>query len=220
MVRIKGVNSDYKYNLATQEIIDLTKENIDQGTNHPAYLKIFICPNNMPSHVEPPVDSDPQKGWCHGIDADCPGVNKQAGHASICLHQIDGISLESQQAITAKGVFEVQPLAKKSAFKVEEHQVTTQVPFVMQPDGKAAVMTLSETELRVTAAVSIQTQPDNGVQLSVASEGIVLQTPDGATIQIKGNSIEITPGKTGTVKINGSLEVTGEITMNHKKLSA
>lgn len=211
MVRIKGANSDYIFDVDKGQIIEQTGE-------HPVYLKIFLCPHDMPSHVEAPYEST-AGNWCQGIDAACPHPGKKDGHALISLHQTDGIAFITQNTIAAKGNFVVQPPGIEPAFQVNNTQVTTTLPFVMQPKGKEPVLKVSETELRVTAPVVLQTQKDKGFQLSVTPEGIVLQTPDGAIVQMQGNTIEITPGKTGKVKINGNLEVTGEVTVAGKKLS-
>lgn len=188
MVRIKGCNSDYVFDLGTGQIQE-------QSQDQPVYLKIFVCPNDMPSQVEKPYD-DKAGNWCQGIDADCPHPQKQEGHALICLHQTDGIAFITQNQIVAKGPFEVQP------------------------DGKQPVLQVTETNCVVTVPVVLQTQQERGFQISVSPDGIVLKTPDAAMIHLNNNSIEITPGKTGTVKINGNLEMTGKVTVAGQPLSA
>jgi hypothetical protein len=188
MVRIKGSNSDYVFDLGTGQIQEQSKD-------QPVYLKIFVCPNDMPSQVEKPY-GDKAGNWCQGTDAECPDPNKKNGHALICLHQTEGIALVTPNPIVAKG------------------------PFQVQPNGQQSVFQVTETNCVVTGSVVLQTSQGKGFQISVSSEGIVLQTPDAAMIRLTNNSIEITPGKTGTVKINGNLDVTGEITMAGQPLPA
>lgn len=106
MVRIKGANSDYVYTGNPQQPIEENKE------ADPLYLKIFICPNDMPSRIEKPHAN----GWCEGTDHQCPddSPDKKAGHAMICLDEKEGISLETKNQIIAKGNFTVEIDAKKS----------------------------------------------------------------------------------------------------------
>jgi hypothetical protein len=129
-VRIKGVNSDYTFDVGAGQIVE-------NKSADPLYLKIFICPNQMPSRIEPPHHGH----WCEGTDADCPAPD-QAGHALISLHQYEGIALVAQQ--------------------------------------------------------------------------ITLQTPTGATIQLHGESIDITPGPNGVVTIHGNLAVNGWVSQEER----
>jgi hypothetical protein len=201
MVRIKGANSDYIFDAKTGRIEEQSKD-------QPVYLKIFICPNDMPSQVEPPQDSK----WCQGVDATCPHSNKQAGHALIYLHQTEGIALETPHTIAAKGQFVIEPKAKKTVFQATETGVTIAAPLTVTKP-----MTVTEA-ITITAPLTLKTKPENGTQMTIDSQEITLQTADGAKIQIKGDLLEITPSKTGKVKINGNLDVTGEITMAGKKI--
>lgn len=188
MVRIKGCNSDYRFDLKTGQIQEQSKE-------QPVYLKIFVCPNDMPSPVEKPYNGK-AGNWCQGTDANCPDPQKKPGHALISLHQTEGIAFVTTNPIVAKG------------------------PFQVQPDGQQSVFQVTNTGCLVTGPVVLQTKPDQGFQISVSDQGIVLSTPDAAMICVTHNAIEITPGKTGTVKINGNLEVTGAITMAGQPLAA
>ncbi len=181
MVRIKGCNSDYLFDLKTGQIQEQSKDK-------PVYLKIFVCPNDMPSPVEEPYDGKVDN-WCQGTDAACPAPQKKTGHALISLHQTEGIAFVTPNPIVAKG------------------------PFQVQPDGQQPVFQVTNTDCLMTGSVVLQTKPDKGFQISVSDQGIVLSSPDAAMIRVTHNTIEITPGKTGTVKINGNLEVTGAITM-------
>lgn len=91
MVRIKGANSDYRFNLETQQIEEL------KPLPTPTHLDLYICPYDMPSPVEQPVENpaanEGNKGWCEGQDSHCPSDQGSAGHALVRLHQTDGIAL-------------------------------------------------------------------------------------------------------------------------------
>lgn len=203
MVRIKGANSDYIFDANSGQIQEQSKD-------QPVYLKIYICPNDMPSQVEPPHNGQ----WCQGIDATCPHPDKKPGHALISLHQTEGIALETPNTIAAKGKFVVQPKGKPPVFQAAESGVTVSAPLTV-----SSPLTVTDL-LTITAPIALKTQKDNGTQLTINSQEFTLQTADGTKIQIKGNQVEITPGATGKVKINGNLEVTGDITMAGKKLSS
>jgi hypothetical protein len=87
MVRIKGENSDYKYNPETGTIQAV----------HPLpeqlYLQLYVCPYDHPSPVE---SHQGPETCCHGTDHHCPeagGDRLAAGHALVRLDQKTGISL-------------------------------------------------------------------------------------------------------------------------------
>jgi hypothetical protein len=209
MVRIKGANSDYIFDAKSGQIQEQSKD-------QPVYLKIYICPNDMPSQVEPPHEGQ----WCQGIDGTCPHPAKQPGHALISLHQTEGIALETPNTIAAKGKFVVQPKGKLPVFQAAESGVTVSAPLtVTAPLTVSSTLTVTDL-LTITAPIALKTQKDNGTQLTINSQEFTLQTADGTKIQIKGNQVEITPGATGKVKVIGNLEVTGEITMAGKKISS
>lgn len=161
MVRIKGANSDYVYTGNPQEFIK------EQKDADPLYLKIFICPYDMPSRVEPN-----QGQVCEGTDAECPHGENSSGHALICLHEKEGISLVTNNQIAAQGIFVVK------------------------------------------------TQDGKDILLEVSSQSISMKISNGAEITInQQGDIELSPGNHGKVKINGDLEVTGEITTAVSKLT-
>ena len=82
MVRIKGANSDYKYVAGDpQQPIQEDKK------ASPLYMELFICPNDMPSKVEPNDGN-----YCQGTDENCPSQENN-GHAKIRLDQKQGIIL-------------------------------------------------------------------------------------------------------------------------------
>jgi len=183
MVRIKGCNSDYIFDLNTQQIQE-------QPQDQPVYLKIFVCPNDMPSQVEAPYHNQPDN-WCQGTDADCPDPHHQ-GHALIHLHEKEGIAFVTQNPIAAKG------------------------PFVVQPDGQGAVLDVTEAAFVASVPGKLPTGEVAGFQISVSPQGIVLKASNGAVVQLSHDSIEITPARNGTVKINGNVEITGELSVTEQ----
>lgn len=207
MVRIKGCNSDYIFDLKTQQIKEQSKD-------RPVYLKIFVCPNDMPSQVEAPHNNQPNN-WCQGIDASCPDPNHQ-GHALIHLHEKEGIALVTQNPIAAKGPFVVQPNGEQPVFSANAAQVMAQVPMAVQPDGQRAVLQVTETAFVASVPGKSSTGQEAGFQISVSQQGIVLKAPNGAVIQLGNDSIEITPAQKGTVKINGNVEITGELSVTQQ----
>ena len=88
MVRIKGANSDYEYSTTEEK----KKNQVISVKPQPEelYLKMFICPYDQPSVVEPNEGKDK---CCHGSDSNCPNQGKKQGHALIHLHQQRGIEL-------------------------------------------------------------------------------------------------------------------------------
>lgn len=214
MVRIKGCNSDYIFDLGSHQIKEQPKDK-------PVYLKIFVCPNDMPSQVEAPHKNQ-ANNWCQGTDEGCPDP-KHNGHALIQLHQEEGIAFVTQNLIAAKGPFVVQPNGESVALSVNQNQVTTQVPTVIQPDGQRAVVQVTEQEFVAmvpqqgtgnpqTAGAPTESEPR--FYLSVSQQGIVLQAPNGTLIQLNNSSIEITPAEQAKVKINGNLEIYGDLKIN------
>ncbi len=220
MVRIKGCNSDYIFDLGTHQIKEQSKDK-------PVYLKIFVCPNDMPSQVETPHKNQ-ANNWCQGTDKGCPDP-KQNGHALIQLHQEEGIAFVTQNPIAAKGPFVVQPNGERTALNVDQTQVTAQVPTVIQPDGQRAVVQIREQEFVAMVPGSLNSQQSTGnsqtagatatgseqrFHFSISQQGIVLQAPNGTLIQLSNDSIEITPAGKARVKINGNLEINGNLKIN------
>lgn len=133
MVRIKGANSDYVYTGNPEQPI---QENKDAD---PLYLKIFICPNDMPSRVEKPHTN----GWCEGTDQDCPdqSSHKKSGHAMICLDEKEGISFVTQNQIIAKGKFTVENGQQKS-IEVTDKTITVSLG--------GTIIKITEAEIQIS----------------------------------------------------------------------
>ncbi|MEH2168013.1 MAG: hypothetical protein V7K41_15315 [Nostoc sp.] len=213
MVRIKGANSDYVYTGNPKALIE------EQKDADSLYLKIFICPYDMPSHVEP---NDGEV--CQGTDAECPHGENSFGHALICLHEKDGISLVTNNQITAHGSFVVKPENSQELFKVEPQGTTIQG--VLDFNGG---LRLSHDERELSKAVIleiadntsliIKSQAVQDVVLEISDKCISMQMSNGAKINInERGDIELSPSNKGKVKINGDLEVTGEIKTGNDKL--
>jgi len=177
MVRIKGANSDYVYTGDSTEPIKEDK-NAD-----PLYLKIFICPNDMPSRVEKPH----QDQWCEGTDETCPSPEKK-GHAMICLHQQDGISLVTPNTVKAKGAFAVESNSGKEVLRVSENHLS----FRLKPNKNQEIsLKISEEE------VSMQL---GGANISITQAGDIELSPQNQhQVTIKGN-----------LTVEGKLEVKGD----------
>ncbi|MEW6491443.1 MAG: hypothetical protein AB1589_02670 [Cyanobacteriota bacterium] len=210
MVRIKGANSDYAYSLKTGQIEE-------QKGNHPVYLKIFVCPYDEPSRVE---QNDGKV--CEGTDKDCPHEGDKQGHALISLHETEGISLVSQKSIKAQGNFAVEPQKGKQILNVSEKEITVKAPLnlndalvVKPPENQKIVL-----EVATNTSLVIKAKGGNNVSVKISDAGISLQVGDKAKIQIGSQGdIELsTPNNSGTVKVKGNLEVTGDVTVAGKKL--
>ncbi|MBD2110047.1 hypothetical protein [Nodosilinea sp. FACHB-13] len=72
---------------------------------------------------------------------------------------------------------------------------------------------LRVSDQRITAAIAIDDQPEV-IHLAITPEGIHLQTPEGASIQLNSSAITLTPGPSSHVTINGSLTVNGDISLS------
>ncbi|MEG3839837.1 hypothetical protein [Microcoleus sp. herbarium14] len=143
MVRIKGANSDYVYTGNPEQPIEEKKD------ADPLYLKIFICPNDMPSRIEKPHAN----GWCEGTDGTCPDdkPSKKSGHAMICLDEKDGISLVTQNQIIAKGNFIVECDGKK----------------IIEVTDKAIAVSFGGTIIRIAdGEIQLSSQNNKPIQIS------------------------------------------------------
>jgi hypothetical protein len=193
MVRIKGANSDYVYTGDSQVPI---KE--DKNAN-PLYMKIFICPYDMPSRIE---KNDGK--ICEGTDEDCPhgkdNGKDSSGHAMICLDQEKGISLETNNQVTATGTFVVSPKNNPELLKVS-------------PEGTTVKKTL--------VIKNLTSKGEQELHLEISDLGVSIQVKNGTKIQILATGdIELSPlDPSKKVKINGNLEVTGGLTAAGKKLA-
>jgi hypothetical protein len=72
---------------------------------------------------------------------------------------------------------------------------------------------LRVSDQRITAAIAIDDQPEV-IHLAITPGGIHLQTPDGASIQLSGSAITLTPGPRSQVTINGNLTVNGDLSLS------
>lgn len=179
MVRIKGANSDYEYSVANETVqaVDPQPEKL--------YLKLFICPYDQPSSVDPHKAEEP---CCNGIDRTCPNQGKKQGHALIQLHQEDGIQLvtdnNNQIVINQKGNIQLLP----------------------SPGGQAEVngALLVKQQNQVLLEISNQTisLQLGGAKISLTPAGkIEISTPNQqGEVKINGN-----------LTIQGNLTVTGKI---------
>jgi hypothetical protein len=214
MVRIKGANSDYVYTGNPEALIQ------EQKDADPLYLKIFICPYDMPSRVEPN-----QGEVCEGTDAECPHGENSDGHALICLHEKEGISLVTNNQIAAKGSFVVKPENSQELLKVEPEGTTIQgvldfngglrLSHEESEQGKAIILEVADN-----TSLMIKTQTGEDVVLEISDKSISMQMSNGAKIHInERGDIELSPSQQGKVKINGDLEVTGDIKTGNEKLN-
>ncbi|GCL56560.1 hypothetical protein NIES3806_39220 [Microcystis aeruginosa NIES-3806] len=175
MVRIKGANSDYKYSAGKVEKVEPQPEKV--------YLKLFICPYDQPSSVEPN-----EGNCCNGIDRTCPNQGKKQGHALIQLHQEDGIQLvtdnNNQIVINQQGNIELIP----------------------SPGGQAevngALMVKQQDELLLEISNQTISLQLGGAKISLTPAGkIEISTPkQQGEVKINGN-----------LTIQGNLTVTGKI---------
>lgn len=175
MVRIKGANSDYKYSAGKVEKVEPQPEKV--------YLKLFICPYDQPSSVEPN-----EGNCCNGIDRTCPNQGKKQGHALIQLHQEDGIQLvtdnNNQIVINQQGNIELIP----------------------SPGGQAevngALMVKQQNELLLEISDQTISLQLGGAKISLTPAGkIEISTPNQqGEVKINGN-----------LTIQGNLTVTGKI---------
>lgn len=202
MVRIKGANSDYVYVGDPAQPIEERKD------ADPLYLKIFICPYDMPSSVEPNDGA-----VCEGTDADCPHgassshAKDSPGHALISLHQYEGIKLVADQGNqlvvdNQSGHIRLAPTA--------QGQVQVQGQLVVQTADGEALLTVSPQGIAVQGPITLN---QGALTIQAAADGIHVQADNGAEIQMTAQGdIELTPHPTGSVKVHGNLDVTGEIT--------
>jgi hypothetical protein len=178
MVRIKGANSDYVYTGNSKEPIKEEK-NAD-----PLYLKIFICPNDMPSRIEEPHGGK----WCEGTDKDCPKErDKKSGHAMICLHQTEGISLVTPNTV-----------------KTKSHS------FTVESESGNEVLKVSEERF----SIALKPQAGKEVRLEISNTGISMKFGEAEVSITPSGDIELSPQDRREVKIKGNLTVQGNLTVN------
>lgn len=179
MVRIKGANSDYEYSSEEKKVIEIKNPK-------ELYLKIFICPYDQPSHVEPN-----EGNCCNGIDRTCPNQGKKQGHALIQLHQETGIQLvtdkDNQIVINQQGNIELIP----------------------SPGGQAevngALMVKQQNELLLEISSQTISLQLGGAKISLTPAGNL----EISTLKQQGE-VKIN----GNLTIQGNLTVTGKIIGN------
>ncbi len=187
MARTKGVNSDYLFNDDTQAI--------EEQVPFPKqlFMKIFLCPHNMPSHIEPPVLRDDKKLRCEGEDATCPGGG---GHVLLSLHQSEGIKLVAGNQ--APGI----SLIADDGARLDVKQ-----------DGTLRLAPSATGRVEVPGTLVVQRADGIQVLLSISDHEIAVGVEGGAQVVLKqGGDIDLkTRNQTGTVTVYGNLVVTGEL---------
>jgi carbon monoxide dehydrogenase subunit G len=184
--RIKGANSDYRYDLSKNQIVQ------EGGLeNKKVYLKIFVCPYGMPSRVEPHEGES-----CEGIDAECPHGKQSPGHALISLDQEEGIKL----------------IAANNNQLIVDQKGSIQLCAAKQVEVKGNLVTHSPVEVNNTLIV--KQKNGKNVILEISEKSITMQVVGGAKISInESGNIELSPsGNSGKVIVNGDLDVKGKWT--------
>jgi hypothetical protein len=150
MVRIKGENSDYKYDRATATIREV------QPSPEQLYLQLFVCPYDHPSPVEANAGAD---SCCHGTDHLCPqatAASLATGHALVRLDQKTGISLvtdrRNQIVLDQSGKIQLCPS--------EDGRVEVQGPLIVQTQYRQ-----NKVQLEVS---------DRGIRLQVGSASVII----------------------------------------------
>ncbi len=146
MVRIKGPNSDYEYVVG-----DPQKSIKEDKKADPLYMELFICPNDMPSRVEPNDGN-----YCQGTDETCPSHEKN-GHAKIRLDQQQGIIL-SVKNTEALRVSEQKILLQVGAV-AKANQVTTNIEITTEgislQNGNTQICLKSDGDIELRGKVHI-----------------------------------------------------------------
>ncbi|MEM7713195.1 MAG: hypothetical protein AAF349_06375 [Cyanobacteria bacterium P01_A01_bin.68] len=151
MVRIKGANSDYKY------VADNPQQPIQEDKKaSPLYMELFICPNDMPSKVEP---NDGH--YCQGTDENCPSQENN-GHAKIRLDQKQGIILsvkntEALRVSDEKIVLQVEPTEKENQSSTKIEITSDEINLKV---GQTEICLKSNGDIELKGKVSIT--GDNG----------------------------------------------------------
>lgn len=175
MVRIKGANSDYQYSAGKVQKVEPQPEKV--------YLKLFICPYDQPSSVEPN-----EGNCCNGIDRTCPNQGKKQGHALIQLHQETGIQLvtdkDNQIVINQQGNIQLIPSSGGKAEVNGALMVKQQNQVLLEISNQTISLQLGEAKISLT--------PKGDIEITTSkSKG---------EVKIEGN-----------LTINGNLTVTGKI---------
>lgn len=185
MVRIKGENSDYRFDVTTGGVLEV------QPQPEQVYMKLFICPNDQPSLID---KRKSDAACCEGVSQHCPG-NSKAGHAMIRLHQTEGISLvtdrDNRIILDQQGKIQLSPAT----------QVELTGHLVLKQPGQAAELTLKATEQ------GFELEMSTGAKICFDRSGnLELRPLDGKAVSISSNlRVE------GEIEIKGNLTVGGTI---------
>ncbi|EKU99372.1 hypothetical protein Lepto7375DRAFT_1399 [Leptolyngbya sp. PCC 7375] len=199
MVRIKGANSDYKFDVNTGQI-EGPKPADNPVFDQPVYLKIFICPYDMPSRVEKPLDEQ-EGNWCEGTDNQCPHAGDSPGHAVVSLHQDNGIRLETNNG--------------------NQLVVDQQNGIRLRPDAKTPLTSLDVRSNHIVLQ-------RHKTRIEIAENGnIALSVPPQNQVTVNGNVTtnnnlvvdkNLTVGNhltvNGHVTVNGNVTVTGRLDLS------
>ncbi len=192
MARIKGANSDYQYSAQANGIIEM------QPLPKELYVRIFLCPYNMPSEIEPPHDGK----VCTGHSATCPHGPESPGHTLIFMHQHEGIRLATDKGelhLDQAGVLNLKGRAAIS----QDLAITG----TTQIEGGLTIRERAEIsgELRVTPPAA------DSPALAVTAGGVTLRC-NGATVAVDAQgTITLTPAKDRQVQIAGAAAVSGAL---------
>ena len=227
MVRIKGANSDYVFDLKEGQIQE-------QKGDHPVYLKIFICPYDMPSRVEEPHDGK-AGNWCEGTAESCPKGHKSIGHALVSLHQEEGIKLvtdNGNQLVVNNetGNIQIQPVVGGRA--EVDGNFLVQSPHkdvLLEVSTQQIALQLGETKVIITEAGDIELSTRNGEGEIAINGSLTVQgnVKTDKNLAVNGNvtlqgdlqvnkSVDINGDATlhNNLKVQGGLEVMGKVTGN------
>ncbi|NER02065.1 MAG: hypothetical protein F6K17_05160 [Okeania sp. SIO3C4] len=157
MVRIKGANSDYKYDAG-----DPQQPIKEDKSADPLYMEIFICPNDQPSKIE----KHEGDSYCKGTDKDCPSPDKK-GHAKVRLDQKEGIILSVKDTDALKvsdekiSMFEPQNNKENSKENSQELTITkkTNSKEITIKFGKAEISLNSNGDIKLKGKLYIDDKP-------------------------------------------------------------
>lgn len=237
--RIKGANSDYLYDPEAKQIVETDKSD----ANNPVELSIFVCPHRQPSRVD-----QHQGNYCVGTDGDCPS-GQASGHARLRLHQTEGANLQAQGSGVTVGK-EVLLTSPNSSLGVgDDIQLQAQgsslsvgqdIALSAGKDGHiqlAGALALPEqvflkedTAIAPAPAFTLtlaaqespqQAAPTAQLQITLTGDQVILTGPGQTRIVLDhSGNITLTPGSSGQVKIDGGLEVTGDLTLPQGNISS
>lgn len=133
-----------------------------------------------PNDMPSRVEAPHNGKWCEGTDQTCP----HDGTGKKTGHA--KIRLEQNKGIILSS-------KDKNALQVSDQAVTTTVPLQVQQS--------------LTVTIKIPGKQD--VRLEVSPSGIAMQAAGGATVKLTDKGIELSPGPGGTVKMTGTVDLSG-----------